>query len=43
MKIRNMSVDELQKISNNAIKTACNLTDAKAACMYIDNILQIKM
>lgn len=36
--IKNMPKEKLQKISQNAIKTAENLTDVKAAKMYIENV-----
>ena len=37
-KIRSMCNDDIQRISKNAIKTACELTDKKAAKKYIDNV-----
>lgn len=37
--IREMSPEQLQKISNNAIETARGLTDKKAAKLYIDSVL----
>lgn len=37
-KIRSMCKDDIQRISENAIKTACELTDKKAARKYIDNV-----
>lgn len=36
--IKNMPKDKLQEISKNAIKTAKNLTDVKAAKMYIEKV-----
>lgn len=40
-KVRNLSTDELQQISDNAIKTSCELTDAKAAKRYIENVIEL--
>ena len=37
-KIRNMSANELNKMSENAIQTAANLTDEKVAQQYLDSI-----
>ena len=41
MKIRNLNEDELQRISDNAIKTSCELTDVRAAKTYIENIMKL--
>lgn len=40
-RIRKMSNDELQIISDNAIKTSCELTDKKVAKAYIENVLNL--
>lgn len=37
-RIRNMSPGDLQKISDAAVKTACELTDEKTAAYYLDQI-----
>ena len=37
-KIISMSKDDILLISKNAINTACELTDMKAAKQYIDNV-----
>ncbi len=39
-KIRKMPINELQKISDAAVKTACELTDEKAAAYYLNQITQ---
>ena len=38
-RIKCMPLEELQRISDNAIKTACTLTDVNAAKMYIDDVI----
>ena len=40
-KIRSMNKGELQQISDNAIKTSCELTDVKAAKTYIENVISL--
>ena len=40
-RIRTMSKEDIQRISDSAIQTACQFTDAKVARMYIDNVQQI--
>ena len=34
---------ELNRISRNALDTARNLTDVKAAKFYLDNVLSVKV
>lgn len=41
--IRNMDEAELNRISRNALDTARNLTDVKAAKFYLDNVLSVKV
>ena len=38
-KIRSLSADQLQLISHKAVETACELTDAKVAAHYLNQIL----
>lgn len=38
VRIRTMTKEELQKMSYNAMMTACNLTDKKVAEVYLDNM-----
>lgn len=40
-KLRNLNAEELNRISKNAMNTAYNLTDVKAAQHYLDNVLSV--
>ena len=40
-KIRKMDASELNRISRNALDTAKNLTDVKAAKYYLDNVMSV--
>ena len=39
-RLRQIPTDELQKISDAAVKTACELTDEKAAAYYLSQIVE---
>ncbi len=39
-RLRQMPIDELQKISDAAVKTACELTDEKAAAYYLRQVIE---
>lgn len=39
-RIRKMPIDELQKISDAAIQTACELTDEKTASYYLSQVIE---